>query len=526
MGMWEDELRAARRYRQDYTAFKNAGLYGGAGVVSFVMPANGLLAVRSPVALATGTPVFSYNGRIFKSQAVAAGTLYILGWFERGRTVFTLSDCQLYLEKGIGRWQLIGGAFDNTTSISMDFTQQLYRSGTSVVKNLSNVPGFAFARNSVAYGQNADGTMVSFGVNVPRITNNGFLIEQNSTNLCLQSGNTADSSWSASGNESKTINQADPIGGTNAALITANGTSGTHQMSGPPNISYTSGTSYTFSMFVKAGLSTFVQMSTTANAFAATLYANFNLTTGVVTQSSGVVSSGVVSAGNGWLRLWFTAVANATAVAVGIIAGHLLTGTEIRNPTITTSGTFTVWGAQVEAISTLTSYIPTTTATATRAADAASYVFPSSLYNPAQFSITANIFYNSAQDGILLRPLAVSDGTTFANRIIFEKEQSNAPTINVIINGASIVSVGVAALTGPQTGKYGMSYDGSQYLASYKGVTPSGLPVVSAQKPPSLIRLDIGAGANGGFAWANGYIQKWQLYPTALNQAALNAVTT
>ncbi|GAA0005322.1 hypothetical protein ABIF14_003003 [Bradyrhizobium elkanii] len=85
------------------------------------------------------------------------------------------------------------------------------------------------------------------------------------------------------------------------------------------NISFVSGTTYTFSVYGKYETAQFVQLLFGSTAFGSTAYANFDLQNGTVQTVGAGVTARAVPAGNGWYRLIITAPATATAAAaVGI----------------------------------------------------------------------------------------------------------------------------------------------------------------------------------------------------------------
>ena len=142
---------------------------------------------------------------------------------------------------------------------------------------------------------------------------------------------------------------------------------------------------------------------------------NFDLRgAGSVSSSGGSpLGYGITALSNGWYRVWMAVTASSAATAnTGIIP--ISTGLEARKPTITYLGseTFYTYGAQLELGAYPTSYIPTTTAAATRAADLCSSGV--SWLNTAEGTMvveaTSGGFSTAAASGP--RVVSVADGTS------------------------------------------------------------------------------------------------------------------
>jgi hypothetical protein len=116
----------------------------------------------------------------------------------------------------------------------------------------------------------------------------------------------------------------------------------------------TIGVDYTFSVFAKKGDGSaapdIIQLTFRSAGHGISQYANFNLSTGVVTASTGGTAS-IVSKSNGWYLISFTATATISAAS----SGGAITFTN-NNPTATrgpiyvgnTNANVFVWGAQLE----------------------------------------------------------------------------------------------------------------------------------------------------------------------------------
>jgi hypothetical protein len=184
-------------------------------------------------------------------------------------------------------------------------------------------------------------------------------------NLLTYSQDFTNALWVATASAKTSTNNLDPAGTSTALLITANGASTAHYLNGGTGISYTSGTTYMASAYVKAGSTSFAQVTLPTSTFGTGQYANFELTgSGSVTASAGGTAS-IVPAGDGWYRVTFSAAATATASTAGFFLVFIANGTAGRLSVNTSTDTLYFWGAQLEPVTYQTTagpYVATTTA--------------------------------------------------------------------------------------------------------------------------------------------------------------------
>lgn len=266
-----------------------------------------------------------------------------------------------------------------------------------------------------------NGALVSSAVNGARISDqNGLLIEGIRTNTANNSG-----SWTFN-NCSGTGGQSDPAGGTAAYLVTAN--AGTLSIySEPPSTAsnVAGGSTYTMSMFVKAGTITRVQILTTSGATSA--YANFYLSgAGSVSASGGGATAPFITAlANGWYRVGMTFTATGSATS-SVSIRPIQSGSEARATTLTWAGgeTYTLYFGQHELGYGSSSYIPTTTGSVTRSADVVSLTTP------------GNIPYASGTVRLLFKmPLALN--ASGSNPIVMTATNAAGETLSVGIEAST-----------------------------------------------------------------------------------------
>jgi len=232
-----------------------------------------------------------------------------------------------------------------------------------------------FTRASTATYVAGDGRLKTAAVNEARFDHNpttgeslGLLVEEQRTNLLLQS-NQFDTTWT-NNNSSETASAGTAPDGTNTAWElrdTVDAVTTSHAIQ--QTIAFTSGLTYTASMWAKAGTLPAVNslgIIFPSSAFGATLISRFNLSTGIVSGVAAGSANTITAYPNGWYRCTMSLPATATTSAnIGFRTGTNVATSYVGDG----NGTILLWGAQLEAGAFSTSYIPTTTATVTRAAD-------------------------------------------------------------------------------------------------------------------------------------------------------------
>jgi hypothetical protein len=190
----------------------------------------------------------------------------------------------------------------------------------------------------------------------------GLLIEQSSTNLCTYSQDLSNAAWTKN-NVTITNNANIAPDGTQTFNKLIESTSSSEHYMNSGVVSYTA-SAYTISIYAKSAErnSFFVDFKSSDAALGRIV---FNLSTQTATIVYGTSASySIISVGNGVYKCSFTATQTTTStnVKIGIYNGNTsYTGDGY-------SGIY-IWGAQLEALAFPTSYISTTSAQVTRAAD-------------------------------------------------------------------------------------------------------------------------------------------------------------
>ena len=236
----------------------------------------------------------------------------------------------------------------------------------------ANTPNWTVTRASTGYAQTSGGVLQSFASGELRRTDKGVLIEGARTNLCLQSQTFDNASWVKSRTTVSADAVAAPDGTTTAYKLLETVDSGTHRAY-QKFTKAASAITYTYTLYLKAAERTFahIRLAETGEVNQATV--GVNLSTGELgtPDGSGItsISAAVTALANGWYRLSLTG----TTTTDTVLTAYVMSATGLTSGDVSFAGDITkgvyIWGAQLEAAAFASSYIPTTTASATRAAD-------------------------------------------------------------------------------------------------------------------------------------------------------------
>jgi hypothetical protein len=305
-------------------------------------------------------------------------------------------------------------------------------------------------------------------LNVPRLTyqNGGggcpsLLLEKQSTNVMLYSEQFDNAAWTAFRSSVTANATTSPDGTINAEKLIqqsgANDGGGIFQ-----SLTIANATAYTYSFFAKAaGYNfTYARVSNSPSDFTAW----FNLSTGVVGSTAAGVTSTIVPYGNGWYRcsMTFTSVGISATPHIYIANSN---GSDQTPSADGVKGIF-AWGAQLEASSYPTSLINTTSASATRVADACSKTGISSLIGQTEGVLFADVdlTLNENAAGILG---VFGTGVTFV--YLFKAANTNTINANVYINSIEQANM---TYTLPSAGRYkiAVGYKANDFVLYVNGV--------------------------------------------------------
>ena len=262
-------------------------------------------------------------------------------------------------------------------------------------------PLMGFSRASTATYYDANGVLRTAGVNEPRFNHDpvtgelkGLLIEDSRTNLLTYSEQFDNAAWRKLNDGKILANQSIAPDGTTTADLFYPNTTGLQRFIAH-DIQYSWIGTYSYSFYAKqAGFRHIGMFNPIGNGIGV----NFDLATGVVTNyMSGTVTATMIPVANGFYRCVYSSTGGYTAIYLSDTIGSY---------TATANGTAGVyiWGAQLEAGSTATSYIPTTSTPVTRAADTLTINKSSNWFNSVNGTLAL------AHDALSGQPV-ISEGT-------------------------------------------------------------------------------------------------------------------
>ena len=411
------------------------------------------------------------------------------GWFR----------CRLTIQMNNGKSTLQSqvrlATANNVLSYTGDGTSGIYIFGAQLSDSASLDPysyNFGAAPTSTAYyGPRFDYDPVTLA---PK----GLLIEEQRTNLLTWSDDFSNVVWNKLASTTVTANTVtSPDGTSNADTIELAGAAqGIYQTT-----TVTANTVYTASVYVKLGTMLVSEYK----------IAIYNATAGAMIAVE-ITPTAVVSSST-WTRIDYTFTTPVGCLSVRFYPVRI---------TATVNATVYLYGAQLEAGTFPTSYIPTTSASVTRAADNASMVGTnfSSWYNQSEGTIysqwmlggdsTSNNVYN------------INDGT--GNNLIRARYNSaGSASDNAVIVGGGVQATLSAS---NQVALYSSYKNAMAYKQDDFARSSSGLLITDTLgNIPTVTQINIGCGASGT-EQLNGHIQSIKYYPRRLANGDLQAITS
>ena len=399
--------------------------------------------------------------------------------------------------------------------------------GTKNLNSATDLITFTRASGGTFLGSN--GLIQTATNNEPRIEYDatgavkGLLIEEARTNA-ISTSEVALTAYSSGITKSVDSSVVSPAGGNNVEKFTLSSANEQHYFGNHNHISASSGTS-TYSIFAKGSGHNLIRlrMANTAGQH----NCDFNLSTGqkqVPSVSDSSVTGAIESIGNGWWRCSITYASEktnpyATVSLINAMDAPLLNSFLGDG----TSGVY-VWGSQYETGAFPTSYIPTISSTATRAADFAQIPTSAFGYNNDKGSLVIDVLTPVGEQFISL--VHFNTSSYFNSRALWKSNSgvSAAGTDYAYaafdsVFGASITKFSLGQQTQAEYTKLGFSYGDNE-----SGVRDGGTVLSGTSRYPSPTRLFLGSRDDG--LQSQCHIKSIKYYPRRLTNTQLQELTT
>ena len=475
----------------------------------------------------------------YQTPNITAGT-YTISVYAKAST---LSNINLVLFDGVStsygsnRFDLSNGTTTGANQSIENVGNGWYRCSFTLTTTLSGVQYvYVFLNNgtSSVYTGTGSGAVFIWGyqlnigstakpyfpttdrLNVPRLTyqNGGggcpsLLLEKQSTNLMLWSEQFDNAVYTKRNSTISANAIISPDGTTNADKIQEDTSNDRHDIY--QGFTCTSGVTYTQTIFAKQGERRYCFMS-----FGTSLLnpgdTFFDLQDGVVVSTPSGVTSAIQNMGNGWYRCSITTTCSGDGTGY-YVNGPAITSSNYIYQGVSGYGIY-VWGCQIEASSYATSLINTTSASATRVADACSKTGISSLIGQTEGTIFADVTLTTRQS---FSYISISNGGSSANYI---GVYFRAAAIELeVVNGG--VLQGNVAYSNSSTGRFkvAIGYKENDFVLYINGTQ---IGIDTSGTLPTCNYLDLfGFGQEQPFQ-----ISQTLLFKTRLTNAELASLTT
>lgn len=390
-------------------------------------------------------------------------------------------------------------------------------------------PRITFTRASTATYFNSAGVMQTAAINVPRFDYNpstlsarGLLMEEGRTNYAYSSGNLANTTYYGFTASSGAANQAvAPDGTITMTRLAEDSSNATHWVNSGPGIPASS--ICTTSLYARAQQNRYLQVTQddTANGS----YATFDLQAGVVSGAQTTYGTGtalgasITPVGGGTYRITLCGQLTGTTGRIGFVLSNAATPGFLPayqgNPT----NGLLIWGAQLEVGAWATSYLPTTTAQLSRAADIATMPV-GSWYKSGVGTLLVNATTEYSAASYFPGFAALDDGTG-NNRVDLNGGGAGLVGVNIVAAGTSQYGNNFSGVVSGTPFKAAAAWSsGAAAMGAAMGTATTG----GGTAAPTLTELVLGGGV--GTNAMSGWLRNIRYWSRQLSSAELQQVTT
>jgi hypothetical protein len=346
----------------------------------------------------------------------------------------------------------------------------------------------------------------------------GWLVEEARTNALLHSETFTDGVWTTDAASVAAGSVTAPDGVSTADLVTEDSASAIHTLY-QEDLSFTAGQAYALSIFARSNGRERLQVILPSTAFGAVQSAIFNLVAGTVDATEGSPSLTMEALADGWYRCAIAATAT-TTVALAPVHFRLRDTSGVSTYTGDGSSGVHVWGAQLEAGTGPTSYIPTTATTATRNADQVSLALSDWPFNPFEGTVLVRGTVPVGQSATLAD---LHDGTASNSlSVALDASGGGSAGVTVVSGGATVASLSDSGVTGGAqvlcaaafaADDFALVLTGAAEVADTDGAVPSGLTTLTL------------GGAADGTVGPRCWVRQVGVFPRRMAEPDLQTIT-
>ncbi|MGE4268452.1 MAG: LamG-like jellyroll fold domain-containing protein [Deferribacterales bacterium] len=372
-----------------------------------------------------------------------------------------------------------------------------------------------FTRASTATYTDRYGVLKTAAADTPRFTADGLLIEGASTNLLTYSEQFDNAVWVKSGSAvtANTTVVTDPYGTNLADKLTEDTSTVSHYVESV-SISFTAGTIYALSVFAKKAerdqFRLYFPSSITSGR-----YGHFDLSAGTVVSTGTGITAKIKPIADGWYRCSISVTAGATTTGKPSLV--LAQSNSVVSYAGDGASGLYIFGAQLEAMPFATSYIPATTAAATRAADNCSFPLADNMVKLQQSTGHAYVM----DIKLLWEPSAATDRIALGGDTIYTRHGIGFYGGGFFSQGAK-GGASYSALSGINTllrHRYSAVYTGAETVFYIDGLRKDSKNDANPYEYTSVIYI----GSAFGTRFLNGTISNLCIYDRALTEEEVNA---
>jgi len=389
---------------------------------------------------------------------------------------------------------------------------------------------FDFTRSGSATRINKDGLIELVSSNVPRFNYPlidgvvsgcpSLLLENVATNLLPYSEDFSNAEWIKGSVLTPISGFVSPKGDLSAFKLVEDSSNSTHRIYDVIPIS--NGVTYTQSIFAKKGERNFLQIMF-GGKIDPTDFANFDLENGVITREVGDINPKIEYYGNGWYKCSATATSTQTSSEAFYLT-IVENGQSSRAQSYQGDGTsgIYIFGAQVEAGSFPTSYIPTSGSATTRSAETCNNAGDVNTFNDSEGVLMAEMAWIN-NDLDVNSDLSLSDNS-ISNRVLIT-QTTTKNQIEMFFRGTGATISQFFTLNDTSNfNKFAIKYkstDFAFYINGFKLFESNSVATVS-----NLFDLSFDNPSGGGTRKFYGNTKQLLYFPSALNDTDLETLTS